>query len=205
MRSAQPGGPSSVDLYWIPLGAGDNTHCVRFNGRVYEALGAWRGHRRPQELFHAALCVHVDGVPYAVEMAPAWGVPDVDRGVACVGPVGLPWLGRSRWFRYEVRCWRHGAIPDLAEAVGGARRVSGDRASAGRVLDLLPEFTPATWGRDELRTGEMWNSNSLVSWVLARAGLDTGRLTPPGEGRAPGWGAGIAVARRELSAVESLS
>jgi hypothetical protein len=27
---------ASVDLYWLPLGAGDNTHCVRTNGRIFE-------------------------------------------------------------------------------------------------------------------------------------------------------------------------
>ncbi|HEX7716732.1 MAG TPA: hypothetical protein VF416_05550 [Marmoricola sp.] len=205
MRPAQQTGPSSVDLYWIPLGAGDNTRCVRLNGRLYEAVAAWRGRRPRRGLFHAALRVRVDGVPYAVEMAPAWGMPDVDRGVTSVGPVGLPWLGRSRWFRYEVRAWRHGAIPDLDEAVGGAHRICEDRPTAGRVLDLLPEFTPATWGRDELHTGDMWNSNSLVSWVLARAGLDAGRLIPPGHGRAPGWHAGLAVADREQAADLALS
>ena len=31
---------ASVDLYWLPLGAGDNTHCVRTNGRVFERLSA---------------------------------------------------------------------------------------------------------------------------------------------------------------------
>ena len=29
---------SSVDLYWLPLGAGG--HCVRINGRIFEALSA---------------------------------------------------------------------------------------------------------------------------------------------------------------------
>jgi hypothetical protein len=30
-------------------------------------------------------------------------------------------------------------------------------------------------GRDELHTDEMWNSNSLISWLLVRAGVDTDR------------------------------
>lgn len=190
------GTESATDLYWIPLGAGEG-RTVRLSGRVYEALSALRDRRTRQDLFHAALVVHLDGVPYAVEMAPAWGLPDVDRGVACVGPVGLAWLGRSRFFRYEVRGWRHGAIPDLDQAVGGAHRLSGDRQVAARILALLPEFTTATWGRDELRTGEMWNSNSLVSWVLACAGVDAHGLAPPDHGRAPGWAAGLVVAGRQ--------
>jgi hypothetical protein len=43
----------------------------------------------------------------------------------------------------------------------------------------------------------MWNSNSLVSWVLARSGLPVDSLAPPPGGRAPGWNAGLVVARRD--------
>jgi hypothetical protein len=40
----------------------------------------------------------------------------------------------------------------------------------------------------------MWNSNSVVAYVLARAGVDAEDLAPPGNGRAPGWRAGLTVA-----------
>jgi hypothetical protein len=53
------------------------------------------------------------------------------------------------------------------------------------------------WGRDELHTGEMWNSNSLISWLIARSGIDVDSVAPPTRGRAPGWRAGIVVAHRE--------
>jgi hypothetical protein len=53
------------------------------------------------------------------------------------------------------------------------------------------------WGRDELRAGEMWNSNSLISWLIARSGLEVEAVHPPAGGRAPGWGAGLVVARRQ--------
>jgi hypothetical protein len=53
------------------------------------------------------------------------------------------------------------------------------------------------WGRDELGTGEMWNSNSVVSWLLTRAGLPADELHPPPGGRAPGWHAGLVAARRQ--------
>jgi hypothetical protein len=112
------------------------------------------------------------------------------------GPVGLSVLGRSRLFRYEVRRWRDGVIPDAAEAVASPRRLSADGELARRVLDLVPDFPTATWGRDELHSGEMWNSNSLVSWLLARSGHDTNGLVLPFRGRAPGWSAGLAVAAR---------
>ena len=52
-----------------------------------------------------------------IEMGPVWNTPDPQRGVVGEGPVGLRSLGRSRLFRYEVRCWRDGRIPDVDEAV----------------------------------------------------------------------------------------
>jgi hypothetical protein len=42
----------------------------------------------------------------------------------------------------------------------------------------------------------MWNSNSLVSWVLVRSGLHGDAVAPPAGGRAPGWRAGIVAAAR---------
>jgi hypothetical protein len=187
---------SSVDLYWLPLGAGATVPIVRWNGRLFEAVSARRAGRPAQALFHAALAVRHDAVPVTIEMTPVWGNGRVDRGVVCDGPVGLPWLGRSRLFRYEVRRWRHGVIPDVAYAVGGRQRLSTDEATAGTLLDLVPRFPTATWGRDEFGTGDMWNSNSLVAWLLVRSGIDTGAVAPPGNGRAPGWSAGLAVAAR---------
>ena len=53
----------------------------------------------------------------------------------------------------------------------------------------------ATWGRDELRAGELWTSNAVAAWLLVSAGLDVSGLLPPAGGRAPGWDAVVAVAR----------
>jgi hypothetical protein len=110
----------------------------------------------------------------------------------------MSWLGRFRHFRYEIRRWRGGSIPDLANAVSGPVRVATDVVRAQRVLDLAPSVPTLVWGRDELRTGEMWNSNSLISWLLARAGIDTDELEPPAGGRAPGWNAGLVLAGRQM-------
>ena len=60
-------------------------------------------------------------------------VPDArgaERGVVVEGSVGARWAGRLRIFRYEVRRWRDGHIPDVEEAVGGARRLTDSRAHA---------------------------------------------------------------------------
>src|SRR5207248_3992861 len=114
------------------------------------------------------------------------------------GPVGMRWLGRFRLFRYEIRRWRGGVIPDLTSAVSSPVRVASDVVRAQRILDLARSVPTPVWGRDELRTGDMWNSNSLISWLLARAGIDTEPLKPPPGGRAPGWSAGLLVAQRQM-------
>jgi hypothetical protein len=186
-----------VYLYWLPLGAGDGTHLVALSGQVYEHLAARHDGRQPQPLFHSALLVHTDKATYAVEMAPVWRTAVSDRGVTGEGAVGFAWLGRSRWFRYEVRRWRDGCIPDLAEAVDSPQRLSTDEERAVRLLGLVPEFPRMTWGRDEQGVGDMWNSNSLISWALVRSGHDTMGLRPPRSGRAPGWDAGVTAANRQ--------
>lgn len=189
------GDSDGVDLYWIPLGAGAGGVVVRWSGRIYEALTAAVARRPRCVLYHSALEVTVAGVTTTVEMAPVW-VDRGNRGVVAEGPVGARSLGRARLFRYEIRCWREGSIPDLAAAIGDPSRVSNDGTAARRLLALVPDFPTATWGRDEQRTGDMWNSNSLVSWLLTLAGLMTSEVHPPPGGRAPGWEAGLVVAQR---------
>jgi hypothetical protein len=183
---------ASVLLYWLPLGAGGRS--VRWNGRMFEALVARGEHRAARDLYHSALEVRVGDDRFVVEMTPAWGVPALDRGVVREGPVGVRWLGRFAAFRYEIRRWHMGVIPDVDEAVGGPRRVGHDLAGARRLLALVPQVPTLTWGRDESRTGDMWNSNSLTAWLLARSGHDTDDLGPPADGRAPGWRAGLLIA-----------
>ena len=189
-----PSSTAAVDLYWIPLGAGG--HSVRFNGRIFEAIDAARRHRQRCDLYHAALVVELDGDRYTIEVAPSPDADEASRGVVGTGAVGSRHAGWLRVFRYEIRCWRGGSIPDLGEAVGGARRLSSDPRVARRVLDLVATVPRPVWGRDELKAGEMWNSNSMTSWLIATAGLPTNRLQPPLRGRAPGWRAGLEVARR---------
>jgi hypothetical protein len=127
------------------------------------------------------------------EQAPAWSEAG-ERGVVAEGPVGTRVAGRVRLFRYEIR-WRDGVIPDIAEAVESP--LSDDTARARRLLELVPDVPKSVFGRDELGMGEMWNSNSLISWLIVRTGLDVDAIHVPAGGRAPGWHAGIVVARRE--------
>ena len=169
---------------------------MRRGGQAYEAVAARREHRERRNLFHSALRVRLGEDTFAVEMAPAWGAPAADRGVVAHGSVGLAWLGHSRLFRYEIRRWREGVIPDASEALGDPVSLSGDPACAQRILDLVPSVPTPVWGRDELDAGEMWNSNSVVSWLLTRGGVHTAPIQPPRGGRAPGWDAGLVVAAR---------
>src|SRR6476646_2278929 len=110
-----PARPYGVDLYWIPLCA--DAHVVRASGKAFEAVAA-AIHRRPRcDLYHSALEVRVPEARYVIEQAP---VPDNDgdrRGVVAEGPVALKILGRFRVFRYEIRRWRDGEIPDARQAV----------------------------------------------------------------------------------------
>jgi hypothetical protein len=190
-----------LDLFWLPLGAGG--HVVRWNGRVYEWWSARREHRATVDLYHSGLMLCHDDITYAVEMGPAWNVSDKERGVVCEGPVGARWLGRLSAFRYEVRCWPGGYIPDIAEAVDSPARVTEDPTRVAAVLRMVRDVPPLTWGRDELGTGEMWNSNSVVAWALARTGHDMGVIGPPSGGRAPGWGAGLRLAGRQIQALSA--
>ncbi|WP_217921448.1 hypothetical protein [Miltoncostaea oceani] len=189
----ETGPTDAVDLWWLPLGAGG--HSVRLNGRVFEAVASRVARRPACDLYHSALVVRSGGAGHVIEMTPVVDGDGAARGVVAGGPVGVRAAGRLRIFRYEVRCWRDGVIPDAGEAVDSPRTLTRDAGVARRVLDLAPSVPTPVWGRDELRTGEMWNSNSLTAWLITRAGLDIDAVHPPDGGRAPGWGAGVAVAR----------
>lgn len=186
--------PGSIELYWIPLGAGGSGF-VRMNGRIYARLMARREGHRPRAIYHTALRVHLPDAVYVIETM--WPSPDRDttaRGVVVEGPVASRSLGRWRTFRYEVRCWADGILPDAGWAVGGPQTVGHDLSLARAICALTRRLPSLTWGRDESGTGEMWNSNSVISWLLARAGAAMDPIQPPPGGAAPGWGAGLALA-----------
>ncbi len=187
---------AALALFWIPLGAGNRT--VQFCGRTFESFAARYDRRTPCDLYHSALVATLDDDRYFIEMTP---VPTrsraaTDRGVVGGGAVGTRWASLLRIFRYEIRCWCNGGIPDLHHAIGGAVELTDDRSLVLAVVDAVPSVPTPTWGRDELRAGEMWNSNSVVAWLLAVTGLVTKAGRPPAHGRAPGWDAGIVIADR---------
>lgn len=187
---------ASVDLYWLPLGAGDAGRCVRGSGRLYEAVAAKQHHRARSDLYHSALIVQVDGHAFAIEMGPVWATSAPDRGVVAEGPVGMPSWGRARLFRYETRCWRDGTIPDLPAAVDSPqsrqhrRKQSPPSARLGRLLpqrnlgpgraggrrdvelELLDRLAALTQRSRPCRARSpatcMWSSTGMVRWTHRR-------------------------------------
>jgi hypothetical protein len=145
---------SAIDLYWLPLGAGG--HSVRLNGLAFEAIAARLHHRGRADLYHSALQVYVPEKQYVVDQGPAWS-----EGSRCgvVGEGAGSAAGATGSSRTSQR-------PSRAHE----RRLTQEPELGQRLLDLAPQVPTPVWGRDELGTGEMWNSNSTISWLLARAG-----------------------------------
>ncbi|AUG30937.1 MULTISPECIES: hypothetical protein [Microbacterium] len=187
---------SHADLWWLPVGAGGRV--VVRTSRWWESLRALRARRAPRPLFHAALEVFDGEAGYVIEMTPAWGGPVGPRGVVAEGPVGSRRLGGSRLFRYEIRCWKDGVIPDRRWAVEPPRRLALSPAAAGALIARVGRAPRFVWGRDPFGIGDMWNSNSLIAWLLEGSGIDTAEIAPPRGGDAPGWRCGAVAARRGL-------
>ncbi|MCX6501752.1 MAG: hypothetical protein NT132_04995 [Microbacterium sp.] len=184
-----------IELWWLPVGAGG--HVVIHTSAWWEHLQARRERRSPQPLYHAALEVFQGGHRHLIEMTPAWSAPVHERGVVATGPVGARWLGFSRFFRYEVRCWADGILPDREWAVASPATFPLASGTAEALIARVGRIPAYTWGRDALGCGDMWNSNSLASWLLLTAGIDAERVVPPSGGRAPGWRAGLVAGREE--------
>ena len=197
MSSSSPKGPSSptaVDLYWLPLGA--HGCSVRSKGRVFEAYAARRQKRPARELCIAVLEVTLGSDRFVIETTPVRSDCAAHDG-ALQGPMwGLPArLGRSPLLRYEVRRSSDCLIPEDPDAASGPRCVGRKEANARNLLGLVPQIPDLTWGRDQLGAGDAWNSNLMVAWLLGRSGHHVRDVVPPPRCRAPGWAAGLALAR----------
>ncbi len=159
---AQQRAPASVDLYWLPLGAGGRV--VRWCGRLYESWAAWREHRDRAALFHAGLMLRLDDTAFAVEMGPVWNVTEPDRGVLLEGPSARGGSAVSGLPATRCGAGRAATFPDLARRCDPVRTTHEPGTVAGRPGRAPAAAAAHTWGRDELGAGEMWNSNSAVAW-----------------------------------------
>lgn len=128
---------------------------MRVNGRVYEALSAAFERRRPLDLYHAGLEVRLGEGSFVIEVAPSPDPWAGRRGVVAEGPVESRLLGAARLFRYEVRCWLGGSIPDSPSLVGSV----GVSTDADQTFLLM--FRTPVARRMEVRK-EVCNGDSLA-------------------------------------------
>ena len=181
---------AAVELYWMPVGAGTSRFQQASLG-LWETFEAVRARRPKANLYHSALKFRADGWTRTLELMPAFiSVPSAPLRT---GPVGIRVAGRLRIFRYQLVCLDIDSLPDEGSAVDSPQVLSDDEATAKRILGLAGETPVHTWGRRVRGTNEMWTSDSVISWLLVRAGVDTSRIRIPDRGRAPGWSAGIAL------------
>jgi hypothetical protein len=75
---------------------------------------------------------------FVIEQAPIRPSDGAECGVVAEGAVRARAAGRFRLFRYDVRRWRDGIIPDVDEAVESLHRLSDDPDCARRLLELVP-------------------------------------------------------------------
>lgn len=186
----------SVDLYWIPVAAG-TSRFQQASLRLWEAIEAFRARRSRCVLYHSALKLRKsDGTALTLELTPAFIGGDTPP--LMTGPVGFRGADRLRLFRYQLRCLEADTLPDEEYAVSNTR-LSTDCATLEHVLALAPGAPRHVWGRRVRGTREMWTSDSIISRLLVRAGLDLSGVAPPADGRAPGWRAGLELARRQTA------
>ena len=110
------GSAATVDLYWIPLGAG--AHVVRISGKLFEAVLALVERRSRLDLYHSALVISSPEDCFVIEQAP---VPDrygERRGVVAQGPVGMRWLGRFEFSATRSGAGETGRSPTSARRSG---------------------------------------------------------------------------------------
>jgi hypothetical protein len=134
---------ASVELYWLPLGAGG--WFVRLNGRIYEAIHAFLERRRPLDLYHSALQVRLPEGRFVIENS--WPVPDAEPAARGGGrprprwepPAGalarVPLRGPSLAGRHH--CGRRG---------GGGKSAAPERRPTGGASPPRPRWRAAQPG-----------------------------------------------------------
>ena len=184
----------SADLYWMPVGAG-TSRFQQASLRLWESIEAARARRPRQKLFHSALKLSlVDEGAFTLELTPAFvGGP---LPPLATGPVGIRGADRLRLFRYQLRRVPGDTLPDEEWAEGEPFHLTDDCEAVRRIVALAPSTPPHVWGRRVRGTNEMWTSDSVISWLLVRAGIDLSNVLIPAGGRAPGWSAGLSLAAK---------
>ena len=166
---------------------------MRFNGHLCAPRKTCLERRRPCEVRHSALQIQVPEGRFVVAQTPVPRLSVERRGVVAEGAVGASWAGRFRIFRYEIRLWRNGHIPDVAEAVDSPQRLNSDETLCVARARPGVEVPTPVWGRMGCDR-EMWNWKAITASTSTAAGsrlVDTAsRGGPP-----PGSRAGVTAAR----------
>jgi hypothetical protein len=147
-----------------------------------------------KDIYHSALEVQVpengECVRYVIEMEEYISDPDQGRakGQVLEGHFGPDIFGGSE---YGIRKWRNGKIdrgddPEVAHP--GRLILSRDCNVARRLLELVESIPTTNYTR-------AWTSNSIISWLLKKGGLDPGGVKPPVGGVVPNWQSGIDAAQ----------
>ena len=105
-----------VDLYWLPLGVGD-IRCGSTDASTRPWRRGWSaGQCAISTTLRSRYTCRRDG---SSSNRHRFVIPERARSEALspAAPSGRRWAGHFRIFRYEVRCWRDGVIPDIVEAV----------------------------------------------------------------------------------------
>jgi hypothetical protein len=113
---------------------------VRLNGIVYEALSlASIGAARVTSTTRRSTS-GLRGGRFVIEMTPVRAGGGTKQDIVALGAVGSRRGSRFPIFRYEIRRWRDGYIPDVAEAVEPTARQERPPTSPSGWLTWRPRF-----------------------------------------------------------------
>jgi hypothetical protein len=158
---------------------------------------AWTGMQEPCQRFARNRATHNLAPPHVPTLGTAFhmGGYVVTTGIAWGRePPAHRWHARGQGFNTPVRGQGgrlgrsrrpplSGASRAVDEAVASPQLLSDDPLVARRLFDLVGSLPTPVWGRDELGAGEMWNSDSVIAWLLACSGLPADAIHPTAGGR----------------------
>lgn len=177
----------------MPVGAG-TSRFQQASLRLWESIEAARARRSRTILYHSALKLRTEGRTRTLELMPAF--VSTASAALMTGPVGVSFAGRLRLFRYKIVCLEVESLPDEQWAVDSPQVLSEDPEVAEAIVRLAGRTPRYTWGRRVRGTSEMWTSDSVIAWLLMQLGVDLSPIRIPADGRAPGWFAGIELAKK---------
>ena len=178
--------PCYVKLFQIPVGGDSASSTLGVLGGIFV--------KNPynRTFYHSALEVQLvennECVRYVIELQNYVEGAEAQQAVGQVLSGGFGSFVNALVGRvYGIRKWKNGQIEDIDTAAPNPRLVTDDCRAVERVLSLVTQIPTHDYGLD-------WTSNSVISWLLERAGLDPNTLPPPPGGIRPGWEEGAAAA-----------